>query len=95
MNTLTVLYRVRREIIARHGYPICADAARRMRVVVVGICTERWKSGVNHLAALTAETPESVQQLIIEWRKMQPQTKDEWRRMFATTDPDKCGGINP
>lgn len=83
MNTLTVLSRVRREMIAAHGYPMLSENALLMRTIVVGICHERFHSSITHLSALTAETPEEITNLLARWRKWPSEHQDKWRRLFV------------
>jgi hypothetical protein len=81
MNTLTILARVHRHICETHGLPITEELARVKRLVVVGLCRDMTDASISMIAAVTAETPETVAELSLQWCRLEEDVKSHWRRV--------------
>lgn len=83
MNTLAILGRVHRQFTSLHGAFIPYESNEYKKVVVIGLAHDLADSSVNHMAALTCETPEEVHRMLRQWRGFDAETRDAWRRIVS------------
>ena len=78
-NTLTVLSRVHKYLAARTKADVDPYAKNEIKkIVVIGVCNDHFGSSINHLSALTCETPEKVHTFVRCWRRMPSPEKAFW-----------------
>jgi len=83
MNTLAILARVHRQFTSIHGPFIPYGINEYKKIVVVGLVHEISGSSVNHMSALTCETPENVCAMLRQWRGFDDATRDAWHRIVS------------